>query len=123
MAAQTPIEHLAAPPGNQDDLVIARTTTPNTAQPQYAEPGLERRAAMPQARAATPLVPTAVVVGVGVAVLVSAALFTGGFLWRRLEPAVHRLLWRAQEIRVPLALPVTIAEIARELYEDKRATP
>lgn len=117
MAAQTVIEQPTAVPRDQEDRLASGATAQNVVQPppEVRETAQAPRAAQPRNGAATGVV--------GAIVLASVAVFAAGFLWERLAPAMRRLLLRAEEIRVPVALPLTIVEIARELYAERDSLP
>jgi hypothetical protein len=61
---------------------------------------------------------TALVAG-GV-LLVAAGLFAAGFMRSPIEQALRRLVDRIEVIELPLALPLTIAEIIRETRANSR---
>lgn len=68
-------------------------------------------------------VPSSTIVFVATATLAAAALFGSGLLRSRVKPALRRLAVNAEDIRVPILLPVTLAEVAWELIADWRARP
>lgn len=117
MTAQKVIEQPTAVPRDQEDLLASGATAQNVVQPppEMRETAQTPRAAQPRNGAATGVV--------GAIVLASVAVFAAGFLWERLAPAMRRLLLRAEEIRVPVALPLTIVEIAREVYAERGSSP
>ena len=106
MAVQTAIEQNVAQPRVQEDVFASHAMTEIVAQPQQ---GTQQPVAVQRAGQ---LSGTTVAV-MGAAVLASVALFVVGILWYRLEPVVYRLMRRAGGIRIPLALPATIVEVAR----------
>lgn len=67
------------------------------------------------------LTPSAIMFA-GAAVVGAAALFTTGLMRRRGTHTLRRMAVDALEIRIPLWLPVTLLEIAREVFVYWRAT-
>lgn len=53
--------------------------------------------------------------------LAAAACIGIGLAGSRAKPALRRLVAKTEEIRVPIALPMVLAEIAWELIADRRA--
>lgn len=58
---------------------------------------------------------------VGVAALAGATAFGIGWLWRDLRPVWRKLLYNVADIRIPVALPVTIGQVWWGFLTDRRA--
>lgn len=114
MAVQTAIEQNAAQPRVQEDVLASHAMAEIVAQPEQGAHQPETIQRNDQRLSGT----TAAVMGA--AVLASVALFVVGILWYRLEPVVYRLMRRTGGIRIPLAVPATIVEIARTLRDARQ---
>jgi hypothetical protein len=57
----------------------------------------------------------------GVAILAAVALFGTGLMWHRIVPALRKLRYRAEDISIPVALPVVVAEAWWEALAARRA--
>jgi len=58
----------------------------------------------------------------GVIALSGATLFGIGWLWRDLRPVWRKLTYNIADVRIPIALPVTIGEVWWDFLTDRRAT-
>jgi len=125
MAVRPPGEQgVAQPPvPSRDDLLSSHRATPNVVQPGQGDRSTaadeEVEAAQVPHSAYTLREPTAIIAGV--AILAAVVLFVAGGYRRRIESLLLRLLEKAGDSQLPLILPVSIVEIAREMLLDRQA--
>ncbi len=126
MTAQTSIQQRATQSGSRVDLRASPSAAQDTSQPQPVNVSQASGEAQGE-RDGTGNVNTAKVAGVSLLVAGAAiivAVFAAGFMRTRVERGFRRLFRRiadsAEEIEVPLLLPLTIAEVIREVLTDRR---
>lgn len=126
MGVQTSIQQrTSAQPAVQEGAISVQGTTPATARPPEVANRPESMQAEQAGRAVTsPSRPTeknATTVAIAVAALAVVALFAAGLMRSPIERTLRRLAETAEDIRVPLFIPVTLVETVRELVADRRA--
>ena len=124
MAVQISIEQRSAQPVVQEDILTSHDMAPVTVRPPQGETRIESKGEPGgpvvggPSRATENTTTTAIIVSIAVAA--AGALFAAGVLRPHLTRAFHRLMDSAEEIRVPLVLPMVLAELARELISDRQ---
>lgn len=126
MTAQTSIQQRATQSDAPVDLQAPHSAAQGTSQPQSVSVSHGSGEAQGEGNG-TGNVNTAKVAGVSLLVAGAAiivAVFAAGFMRTRVERGLGRLFRRiaesAEEIEVPLLLPLTIAEMIREVLTDRR---
>lgn len=125
MAIQTAIDQPAIQTKVENEILPAQRTTEDLTSPQQ-EAQLVELSAVAEAEAAHPArvahaVPRSTIIIATATTLVAAAFFGYGLVSSRVMPALRRLVISAEEVRVPVLLPVTLAETVWEILVDRRA--
>ncbi len=124
MAIQTATQTATAQ-ATRDETVPASPSTPEGSQqperdtrlPEALVEGEEEAAELVRNAVENPRTTLLIVGATGIAAFM---LFGGGFMRSRGMPALRRMMARTEEIRIPVALPVMITEIAREVIAGRR---
>lgn len=124
MAIQTPTE---AQRDVKERLPASQVTQPVIAKPQQEGPATGRMPASQDEHVKERPAPVSndhlarsAAIDVGVAAVVAATLFVAGLMRSRIERVVRRLIENAEDIDVPLSLPIAVVETVREVLADRR---
>ena len=125
VAIQTTIDQPAAQTKVEVETLPTQRTTESLTYPQQGAQ-LGEVSAVDEAEAAQPAsaagaVPRSTIMIATATTLVAAGFFGYGLVSSRVMPALRRLVISAEEVRVPVLLPVTLAETVWEVLVDRRA--
>lgn len=125
MAIQTTIDQPVAQTKVEVETPPTQRTTQGLTPPEQGMQLVEVSAAA-EAEAAHPArvaqaIPRSTIMFATATTLVAAAFFGYGLVSSRVMPALRRLVISAEEVRVPVLLPVTLAETVWEILVDRRA--
>ena len=114
MTAQVVVGQRSAQPTATPEALIS----PDAVKPNQQQPAMPLvPVAVPTGeigRVTAPQFSSGTVALAGVATLAAVALFGTGLMWRRIVPALRTLRYRAEDISIPVALPVAVAEVCWE---------
>jgi hypothetical protein len=111
MTVQVVVGQRSAQPTATPEVLVS----PDAVEPNQQQPAMPPMpVAVPTAeigRVTAPQFSSGTVALVGVSTLAAVALFGTGLMWRRIMPALRTFRYRAEDISIPVALPVVVAEV------------